>query len=195
MIYHSDSNLGAAVAFIAILVVFIVFFVWGSYRGLAKALLASVAWLSIYLASLVTVSLVTPQNVVNVGESYCVDIRCLGIEKVSATTQASQTVYKLDVRIFSDANRVNVSAGNAVPYSVDERGRRFPLLQSAWPIPFSTSLSPGQSVRTSLTFATASDVKKLFLKADTGGGPPFWVRLYFGSDDSLLHKPTLLRVV
>ncbi len=195
MTFHSDSNLVAAVALIAIVGAFIVFFVQGSYCGVKKALLASSIFIGVYLTALVTVSLATPQKVVNVGESYCVDIWCIGIEKVTVTPQASQTVYRVDMRIFSDANRVMVSAGNAVPYLVDERGRRFPLLQDPSPAPFGATLTPGQSVRTSLIFATAPDARQLFLKADTGGGVPFWVRLYFGSDDSLLHKPTLLRVV
>jgi hypothetical protein len=62
-------------------------------------------------------------------------------------------------------------------------------------IPFDVPLNPGQSVSTSLTFTTKADARQLFLTGDTGREPPFWVRLYFGNDDSLLHKRTLLRVV
>ena len=78
---------------------------------------------------------------------------------------------------------------------VDERGRRFPLVQDLSVIPFDVSLDPGQLVKTSLTFVAAADARQLFLTGDTGGAPPFWVRLYLGSDDSLLYKRTLLRVL
>jgi hypothetical protein len=71
-----------------------------------------------------------------------------------------ETVYKVDVRIFSDV-----------------------------------TLEPGQSVTTSLTFVAAADARQLFLTGNTRSEPPFWVRLYFGSGDSLLRKRTLLRVL
>ena len=60
-------------------------------------------------------------------------------------------------------------------------------------IPYDLSLDPGQSVNTSLTFVTAADARELFLTVDS---PLFWVvRLCFACDGSLLHKPTVLRVL
>ena len=109
--------------------------------------------------------------------------------------QGSEIAYKVDVRIFSDANRVQTSAKGVSLYLVDERGRRFPLVRDPSVIPFDVALDPGQSVNTSLTFVAAGDARQLFLTGDTQGEPPFWVKLYFGSDDSLLHKRTLLRVL
>lgn len=51
-----------------------------------------------------------------------------------------------------------------------------------------------------MTFATPSDVRSLYLAADDSGHKipllaRFFVSLYFGADTSLLHKPTLLRVL
>ena len=144
------------------------------------------------------VSLLTPQKIVNIGEGYCVDIRCIGIDKVNPTPRGQELVYKVDVHIFSDANRVKVSAKGGHLYLQDEHGRRFPMEKVVDPsvIPFDVTLNPGQAVKTSLTFVVAADAHQLFLRGDSGDRPvPFWVRLYFGSDDSLLHKPTLLRVL
>ena len=76
---------------------------------------------------------------------------------------------------------------------MDERGRRFPMVKDPSVIPFDLSLDPGQSVNTSLTFVTPADARELFLTVDS---PLVWgARLCVACDGSLLHKPTLLRVL
>ena len=201
MVVHSDSNLGAALAFLVMLGTAITLLVSavqvasGRFRSAAKALAASVSWTALYVLALIAVSVLTPQKVVTFGDSYCADIWCIGIDKVSAARRGQEIVYKIDVRIFSDANHVKTSAKGASLYLLDERGRRFPLVPDPSVVPFDVTLDPGQSMNTSLTFVTAADVRQLFLTGDRGAGPPFWVRLYFGSDESLLHKRTLLRVL
>jgi hypothetical protein len=167
----------------------------GKSRRAVKTLLASAALVAIYTLAVIAVSLRTPQKVVSAGDSYCVDIWCIGIDGVSQKPFGQEIVYKVDVRIFSDANSVETSAKGVSLYLVDERGRRFPLVKDPSVIPFDVTLYPGQSVKTSLTFVAAADAGQLFLTGDTHREPPFWVRLYFGSDDSLLHKRTLLRVL
>jgi hypothetical protein len=201
MVTHSDSNLGAAVALVVVLgvvilvLVSVALIVSGKPRRAVKTLLASAALAAIYTAAVIAVSLRTPQKIVNAGDSYCVDIWCIGIDGVSPKPLGQEIVYKVDVRIFSDANRVKTSAKGASLYLLDERGRRFPLVKDPSAIPFDVTLDPGQSVKTSLTFVAAADARQLFLTGDARAEPPFWVRLYFGSDDSLLHKRTLLRVL
>src|SRR5437867_75694 len=82
------------------------------------------AWLLVVHA----IALLTPRTIVKVGENYCEDINCLGIDEVHAQAQASATVYKLDVHIFSDANTVKVSFKDFSLYLMDERGHRFQLV-------------------------------------------------------------------
>jgi hypothetical protein len=201
MVIHSDSTLGAAVALAVVLGALIMVltsaaqFASGKSRRAMKMLLASTALAATYTLAVIAVSLWTPQKIVTVGDSYCVDIWCIGIDGVSPRPIGREIVYKVDVRIFSDANRVKTSAKGASLYLLDERGRRFPLVNDPTAIPFDVTLDPGQSVKTSLTFVAAADARQLFLTGDTRAEPPFWVRLYFGSDDSLLHKRTLLRVL
>jgi hypothetical protein len=167
----------------------------GKSRRAVKTLLACAALVATYTLAVIAVSLWTPQKIVRVGDSYCVDVWCIGIDAVTPKPFGQETVYKVYVRIFSDANRVRTSAKGASLYLVDERRRRFPLVKDPSVIPFDVTLEPGQSVTTSLTFVAAADARQLFLTGDTRSEPPFWVRLYFGSDDSLLHKRTLLRVL
>jgi hypothetical protein len=201
VVIHSDSNLGAAVALMVVLGAAIMvlasaaLIASGKSRRAVKTLLASAALVAIYTLAVIAVSLWTPQKIVSAGESYCVDIWCIEIDGVSPKPLGQEIVYKVDVRIFSDANRVKTSAKGESLYLLDERGRRFPLVKDPAAIPFDVTLDPGQSVKTSLTFVAAADARQLFLTGDAGREPPFWVRLYFGSDDSLLHKRTLLRVL
>jgi hypothetical protein len=201
VVIHSDSNLGAALALSVLLAAAgmvlrsAALHASGKFRQAVKTLLASMALVAVYTLAVIAVSLMTPQKIVQVGESYCEDLWCIGIDGVSPKPLGQEIVYKVDVHIFSDAHRVPTSATGVSLYLMDERGRRFPLVYDLSAIPFDTTLYPGQSIKTSLTFITTPDAQQLFLTGDTPREPPFWVRLYFGSDDSLLHKRTLLRVV
>jgi hypothetical protein len=165
----------------------------GKFRQAVKALLAAAALLAVYTLAVIAVSLSMPQRIVNRGDSYCVDIWCIGIVGVNPQPLGKEIVYKVGVRIFSDANRVTTRAKDVSLYLIDERGRRFPLVRDTSVVPIDVTLDPGQSINTTLTFVTKADARQLFLTADYAG-PPFWVRLYFGSDESLWHRRTLLRV-
>ena len=126
--------------------------------------------------------------VVKVGDSYCSDIWCIGIDIVNSTARGREIVYKLDVHIFSDANTVTTSAKGVSFFLLDERGRRFPLIIDPSVVPIDVTLNPHQSVNTLLTFVTASDVRQLSLGEDPNRNRFWWTKLYFGSDFSLLRK-------
>jgi hypothetical protein len=200
MTMHSDSNLGAALAFVAILGTAVIalvaceLFASRKFRRAAKALLAGVALIGIYTLAVVAVSLLSPQRVVNRGDSYCADLWCIGIDGVDRKPLGQANVYEVAVHIFSDANHVATGARGASLYLLDERGRRFPLVKDPAATPFDMILEPGQSMHTSLTFVTAADARRLFLTGDYKG-TPCWTKLYFGADNSLWHKRTLLRVL
>jgi hypothetical protein len=163
-------------------------------------LLASVAGVAAYVALVVVVARLSPQKVINIGDSYCMDIWCIGIEKVNTIPRGSEIVYKLDVRVFSDANTVKTSAKGAQVYLLDERGRRFDLVSDPSVIPFDTPLDPRQSMQTTLSFVVPADAQRLFLPCSyhhigDESSLPFWVKLYFGSDANYQHKRTMLRVL
>src|SRR5262249_54406068 len=150
--------------------------------------------------AVVIASLLTPQTIVNLGDSYCEDIWCIGVERVSVEPRGENTQVNVAVRIFSDANTTDVSAKGVSLYLVDERGRRFPLVATPAAVPFDMTLKPHQSIDTWLTFIVASDGRQLFLSgvrggASGGGQIPLVTRilvsLYLGSETSLAHKPTL----
>jgi hypothetical protein len=199
IVIHSDSFVGVILPFVVALAAVVLvltsvgMLAFGDVRRATKALRAMAGLAAGYVVVLVAVSLLTPQKIGSAGEAYCMDIWCMVIEKVSPLPSRNEIAYKVDVRIFSDANTVKTSAKGFSLFLVDERGRRFPMVKDPSAIPFDLSLDPGQSVNTSLTFVTPSDARKLFITVDS---PLFWgARLCFACDGSLLHKPTLLRVL
>jgi hypothetical protein len=147
-----------------------------------------------YSAVVTVISVMTPRTIVSVGDGYCYDLWCVGVQKVDVVPQGQNVVYKAQVRLFSDANSVKTSARGASVYLVDEQGRRFPLVADANKNPLDVTLSPGETVNTEFTFVAAADARQLFLTRDSGDLPP-WVFLYLGSDISPLHRRTLLRVL
>jgi hypothetical protein len=169
------------------------------------------AWVGLVTA----ISFATPQTIVKVGDTYCLDIRCTGIDKVSVEPAESGAVYKLDIHFFSDANTVKVAIAPGLLVVVDERGRRFPIIPSGDRTPPVTYLDPQQTIKTTLVFAAPSDSRQLFLidaprrpgdnspASIAAKQPPRFLRfaaLWFylatlGNDASLLHKPTMLRVL
>src|SRR6478735_10528593 len=110
MIVHSDSTLGALFSILVALVVlsclFVAFgaLVAGQFRIAFKAFGIGIGIIAAFVIATVTMSLITPQTVVNIGDSYCEDLLCMGIDKVEATPRGEDIVYSLSAHIFSDAN-------------------------------------------------------------------------------------------
>lgn len=206
MIVRADSELGALLTLLILfgtivsLLVSMVLLVSGRFRTAAKVFLGTLGGVSAYVVVVLLVALLTPQKIINIGDSYCMDIWCIAVEKVTTTPRERDTLYKVDVRIFSDANTVKTSAKGAAVYLVDDRGRRFEIVNDPTVIPFDVPLDPKQSIHTTLTFAVASDAQQLFIPTSyhhvgDEGAVPFWAKLYFGGDANYQHKRTLLRVL
>lgn len=198
MIVHSDA-IGSMVFFLVMvisaltLVVVLMCLPGREFRLAGKILGWWSACFAAYTALTIAVSLLLPQKIVNPGEAYCVDIWCIGVQGVTKIPLGQDVVYKTNVRIFSDADNVKISAKGASLYLVDERGRRFPMIPDPAVTPFDTELSPKQSVDTTLTFRVAADAQHLALR---GEGPSLWITKFFiGDDSALLHRPTLIRVL
>jgi hypothetical protein len=181
----------------AILVTELVFLTLGRFRQARNILGWWSACAAGYVAMTIAVSLLTPQAIVNFGQSYCNDNWCISIRSVTRTLRGHDIAYAVDVRVFSDVNSTVKTSGRGVSsYLVDENNRRFPGIADPAVTPFDIELSPGQSVSTALTFLAPADAQQLFLKIDWPGSRlvKFLVKFVIGNDRSLLHRPTLLRV-
>ena len=196
---YMDSNPGALLGLLIMLVVVLgvllsmVLLLCGRWRAAAGIGRASACAFAIYLAAVVVISLLTPRTIVSIGDGYCYDIWCVGVQQVNATPQGQNVVYTVNLRIFSDANHVQTRREKDSLYVLDERGRRFPLAQDASVIPLDVSVNPGESLNTSVTFLAPANARMLYLTADYSVTP--WVPLYLGSDISPFHRRTLLRLV
>ena len=146
-----------------------------------------------YVAALMLVSTLTPRTIVSIGDGYCWDLWCLGVEQVSATPQDQNTLYTAKVRLFSDANHVLTSRTKNFLYAIDEQGRRFPVFQNRTALPLDVTVHPSESLTTSLSFIAPAKARKLYLTGEEVTMP--WVYLYFGSDLNPLHRRTLLRIL
>ena len=198
LVFRQDSNLGAMVGFLVILLTIVGCLVSsilrqdGRIRAAKRARWACAGTIIVYLAAVLLVSLLTPRTIVSIGDSYCYDLWCIGVQSVNATPQGQNVLYTARVRIFSDANRVSTSSAGSFIYARDDSGRRFPLIQDSSVIPADVTISPAESVETSLQFLVPANVQKLYLTGDYAVMP--WVPLYFGSDRSPFHRRTLLRL-
>ena len=115
MTIRNDSELGAlltlAVLFLGFIgvMVSIILLLSKKFRPAATALLVTLTGVGLYAGIVIVVGILTPQRIINVGESYCMDIWCISVEKVNTQPRGDETVYKVDVKIFSDANTAKTS--------------------------------------------------------------------------------------
>jgi hypothetical protein len=208
MVIHSGSLLllfAYLVTLVAAigLVISVGIFAARNTRMAAKVAAASVASLAFYFVGASTIWWASPETVIKLGDSYCWDLWCMGIDKVNADPRGKEIIYKIDVHFFSDANTVKTGSDDAVVYLVDDRGRRFPLVDDPSVIPINTRLDPRQSLNTKLTFIVPADATHLFLTGDAplpAHIPLAWrffkiyADLHFGYE-KLKHKPTVLQVL
>jgi hypothetical protein len=184
-IFRMDTTPGALLEFLVILVLI------GALVCGARRVFLGIA--ASYLVAIVLVSLLTPRTIVSIGDSYCWDLWCLGIQSVNAAPQGPNVVYTAEVALSTDSTHIQQlpadPRGKQPLYVTDDQGRRFPILPAAPNI----TVRPGESVKSSLTFVAPANARSLYLTTDVVAFP--WVSLYFGSDLNPFHRRTLLRVV
>ena len=176
---------------------------FGRRREGTRVAVASLATFGVAYLLISVISWLAPQRVIARGDSYCWDLWCMGINDVTATRRGPEVVYRIGVRVFSDANSVRTSTDGARIYLVDDAGRRFSAVDDPGVIPISTSLEPGQSFETALTFVTPPDARRLYLTGDASLPDPLplaWRFFKIYADphigyEKILHEPTLMRVL
>jgi hypothetical protein len=151
-----------------------------------------------YLAALTLVSLLTPGTMVNIGDSYCYDLWCVGVNRVNAIPTGQDILYTAEVSIFVDSthpHHLPAEPAKSFFYVLDDRGRRYPLLRDASFLNADVTVQPGESLKSSLAFLAPRNTRRLYLMGEAGQVFLPWVYLYFGSDISLFHRRALLRIL
>lgn len=148
----------------------------------------------IYGAIVALAGLMTPQRIIRVGEPWCFDDWCLTVESVNQKPDPPQIDYTVSLSISSRARRVAQRAKGAWIYLLDPQGRRFSPDPDPSATPLDVVLQPGESVSATRTFQIPANAGPLALITGHGGPGCFPGLFIIGDDNSLLHKPTLVRL-
>ena len=169
--------------------------------------LASV--LLVYAVMLVSVSLVSPQQVLAMHQDRCFDDWCLSVERVaqqptigSAPTlvHASGVFDLVTVRVSSRARAASQRALDVQVFLLDARDQRYDPDQASQRVldtdgqggqPLASLLAPGGSFTRTIVFDVPKGAAHLALVVTHGLFPDV---LIIGSDQSFLHKPTIIQL-
>jgi hypothetical protein len=147
---------------------------------------------AVYLGIVAAVGWMRPQRVLEIGDPWCFDDWCLSVEHVSARPVPPEVRYDVRLRLFSRARRVSQRALGAWVCLVDARGNRYAPLPDPAAVPLDVRLGPGESVSTSRSFLVPSNAGELGLRTGHGVGGP--AKFIIADEESLLHRPTYVRI-
>jgi hypothetical protein len=185
------------------------FLVRRQQRQAKRVLLALAGFVVVYGAVLVTVALVSPQQVLALHQDRCFDDWCLSVEQVvqqptiglAPTLVRAQGVFDLvTVRVSSRARRGSQRALDAQVYLLDASGHRYdpdPAGQHALAAsrqggqPLDSEVAAGGSFTRTVVFDVPTGASQLALVVTHGLFPDV---LIIGSDQCFLHKPTIIRL-
>jgi hypothetical protein len=175
----------------------------GRWRAARRTVLGLGAVLGLYAATLVMVSLVSPQRVMGLHQDRCFDDWCLSVERVAhlraiGAVAARGKFYLVTVQVSSRAKGIVQRALDAQVYLLDARGQRYdpaPAPQRALDAagaggqPLDTELPPGGSFTRTVAFDLPPHARRVSLVVAHGLFPAV---LVIGDPQSLLHRPTIV---
>lgn len=173
-----------------------------------RNLLFLVAFVVAYLAVVVVASLVSPQRVLQIGDTRCFDDWCISVEGAKTTSLLAGKVQPargrfllVTLRVSSRARRVRQSEPHTTVYLVDAAGNRYEISEAAQlaleaasgsQLPIGTMLDPGGSFSTVRVFDIPPDLSEIGLAVRQAVfGPGIFI---IGDDASLFHKPSIFRI-
>jgi hypothetical protein len=174
-----------------------------------RVLLALVSFLVLYAAVLLSSSLLSPQRMLAMRQDRCFDDWCLSVERVvqRSTVGAAPSIvtahgafYLVTVRVSSRARAISQRALDVQIYLLDAKNQRYdpaPIGQQALDAtgqggqPLNSELAPGGSFTRTLVFELPQGSFQLALVVNHGLFPEV---LVIGSEQSFLHKPTIIQL-
>lgn len=162
--------------------------------------LRGVKWIAgvwvVYLATLVTVSLVQPQRVVAMGQEQCFDDMCfavVGAEEVPGfLIRDGSRLVRVSVRVSNRGRGRPQSEGLIRAYLVDAQGRRWEESAGVGGVRLTARVAAGDSVVSEPVFKVAGDSTGLELVFTHGWKQPGVVVI--GDSDSWLHRRTVVKL-
>jgi hypothetical protein len=178
-------------------------------RPAKRVLLALASFIVVYATVLVCVSLVSPQQVLALHQDRCFDDWCLSVEEVvwqrtvgsAPLIVTAHGVFELvTVRVSSRARTESQRALDAQVYLLDAGGQHFDPDQTSQHVldasgqggqPLDSELAPEGSFTRIVVFDVPKSTSRLALVVTHGLFPDV---LVIGSDQSFLHKPTIIEL-
>jgi hypothetical protein len=165
-----------------------------------EKVLRGVTWIAgvwvVYLAMLVTVSLVQPQRVVAMGQEQCFDDMCfavVGAEEVPGfLIRDGSRLVRVSVRVSNRGRGRPQSEGLIRAYLVDAQGRRWEESTGVGGVRLTARVAAGDSVVSEPVFKVAGDATGLELVFTHGWKQPGV--LVIGDSDSWLHRRTVVKL-
>ena len=177
------------------------------WRQAGRVLLGLAIFLVVYAIVLVSVALVSPQQVLAMRQDRCFDDWCIAAEQVvqqSAIGSAPQSVSAQGVfelvtlRVASRARGISQRAVDVQVYLLDAHGQRYDPSPAGQQVldargqggePLNSELAPGGSFIRTVVFDVPKGASGLALVVNHGLFPEV---LIIASDQSFFHKPTII---
>lgn len=167
------------------------------------------AGLAVYLGVLVTVSFLSPQQVIALGEDHCFDDWCVAVEGVTIATAVGTPDPAIDtaavprvveLRLSNRARGRDQRAASVAVHLIDDRGVVYdpsPEGQAALEgqrgalPPLTATIPLGGTIRTAQAVEVPIGARGLAVYIEHPVGPsPGW--FVIGDDSSLLHRPAIV---
>jgi hypothetical protein len=183
------------------------FLVRRQWRRATRALLALTSFLVVYALVLESISLLSPQQVLALRQDHCFDDWCISVEQAvqqptigsaSMLLHASGVFDLVTVRVSSRARGISQRVVDVQVWLLDRQGKRYGPDQTAQRVldasgqgglPLTSVLAPGGSFPRTIVFDVSKGASHLALVVNHGLFPEV---LVIGSDQSFLHKPTIV---
>lgn len=191
------------------LILFCYFLLRHQWKQVKYILLAPGSFLVLYTMLLLGVSILSPQRVLAMHQNRCFDDWCLAVERVVQQSSigdspkvvtAHGTFYLVTVQVSSQARAITQRALDVQIYLLDAQGQRYDPDTSGQQAldatghggqPLDSQLAPGGSFIRIVVFDLPKNSSHLALVVTHGVFPDV---LVIGSDQSFLHKPTIIQL-
>jgi hypothetical protein len=165
-----------------------------------EKVLRGVGWIAgvwlVYIAALVTVSLVQRQRVVAMGQEQCFGDMCfavIGVDEVPVfLNRDGSRLVRVSVRIRNRGRGHAQSEGLIQAYLVDAQGRQWEESAGVSGVRLTARVAAGDSVVSEPIFKVASEASELGVIFTRGWKQPGV--LVIGESDSWLHRRTVVKL-
>lgn len=144
----------------------------------------------IYVAILILVSLLSPRQILHIGECQKSDDMCFSIEGYQRLQAKTGNAYRVDMKISNTGIGRSQRENNLVMYLTDDQGRRYDAVLDGSEIPFNILVPPKESAVVSRSYVLPENDKGVgAVITHEGGFPIRWLIIGY---DSWFRKPPLV---